>query len=166
MCLFSIFLFRLGCIVPGAPFPGQWPLPGALPRNDARRELAGSLRANNKKWGTPMQVQPISADMLVLANSFLQEASCLAVVQGLSKEGRSDGDEIYAASCRLAALWKALAWQRLEDLTERVDGSPYSVISQALWMAAATAPLDDASSIAEFEPGLLRSVALQFPPAS
>jgi hypothetical protein len=118
--------------------------------------------------GQPMQLQPVSAGLLILANSFLQEASCLAVVQGLSKEGRFDGDEIYAASCRLAALWKALAWQRLEDLTERVDGSPYSVISQALWMAAATAPLDDANSFsqAEFEPGLLRSVALQFPPAS
>jgi hypothetical protein len=105
---------------------------------------------------------------LVLANSFLKKGSCLAVVQGLAKEKRYDGDEIYAASCRLAALWKAIAQHRLEDLTERVDGSPYSVISQALWMAAATAPLDDANSFgqAEFEPGLLRSVALQFPPAS
>jgi hypothetical protein len=154
--------------MPEDPSPVYRPPPGALTyrAHDAPRRRAEVL--GQQTMVTPMQVQPVSADLLILANSFLKQDSCLAVVQGLSKEARFDGDEIYAASCRLAALWRALAGQRLEDLTERVDGSPYSVISQALWMAAATAPLDDANSFsqAEFEPGLLRSVALQFPPAS
>jgi hypothetical protein len=53
-------------------------------------------------------------------------------------------------------------------LTEQVAGSPYSEVSQALWDAAATAPLDDVNSAGqpEFAPGLLRFIALQFLAAS
>jgi hypothetical protein len=106
---------------------------------------------------------------MILANSFLNQNSCFAVVQGLSKDPRLNPDEIYATSCRLRALWRALAAQGLEDMTERAAGSPYSEVSQALWSAAATTPLeDDANSTGqpEFDLWLLRFIALQFLPAS
>jgi hypothetical protein len=113
------------------------------------------------------KVPQVPVELLKLAN----EALCrpqpkLDVINTLLREQKPkyQFEEIYAASQRLLALWRAIKLHRLEQWTTPPPGSREGAISDALWMAAAEANLEDESGwLPHFAAEELMRVARSFP---
>jgi hypothetical protein len=99
-----------------------------------------------KKPWRMQKVPQVSIELLKLANEVLTRPEAkLDLIKTLLREQRPKYrfDEIYAASQRLMALWRAIMRHRLEEWTGPLPGSREGTISDALWMAAAEAKLQE-----------------------
>ena len=111
-------------------------------------------------------VHRVPVELLLLANeTLLRLKSRRNLVATLMSEQRPRYtiSEIHGASSRLAALWRAVARERLEEWSEAQPDSVYARITEPLWHAAAVAKLQmDRDEELWFDPGELTALARSF----
>ncbi|HEX7881511.1 MAG TPA: hypothetical protein VF499_02100 [Afipia sp.] len=111
-------------------------------------------------------VHRVPVELLLLANeTLLRLRSRRNLVATLMSEQRPRYtiSEIHGASRRLAALWRAVTRERLEEWNEAQPGSVYARITGPLWRAAAVAKLQmDRDEELWFDPDELVALARSF----
>ncbi|UGY19624.1 hypothetical protein [Bradyrhizobium septentrionale] len=113
-----------------------------------------------------INVRRVPVELLLLANETLMRLkSRRNLIATLMSEQRPRYAiaEIHGASCRLAALWRAVASERLEEWNEAQPDSVYARITGPLWRAAAAAKLQtDRDEELWFDPVELTALARSF----
>ena len=111
-------------------------------------------------------VHRVPVELLLLANeTLLRLRSRRNLVATLMSEQRPRYtiSEIHGASRRLAALWRAVTRERLEEWNEAQPDSVYARIAGPLWCAAAVAKLQmDRDEELWFDPDELVALARSF----